>query len=364
MKEWNSPYNPFNSMKVLIWSKHLEGMAKQDFLPPVQVDTDPSNRCQFDCIWCNAFLNMKKSDAVMTEEHLLKLADFYAEWGVKSTCIAGGGEPLMNKGMKNFLLRLKKNGVEAGIITNGVLLNEELNEIIAETCRWIGISIDAGTNNTYMTVKGISNNNIFQKVINNISNLTSIVKKEQSECDVAYKYLLHPINAKEIFIAAQLAKSIGVKDFHLRPVGWDNIMKTLKKDPIDFTPTLEDIDKQTEECMKLEDENFHFYGIRHKFRPNFQRKVNFSQCWAAPLVLTFGADGNCHLCFDLRGREDLILCKHSSDPREVLKHWNSDRHKKILQNIKVENCPRCTFGPYNEIVEKVFVKDGMCKNFP
>jgi len=366
MEEWKNPYNPFNSMKVLVWSEHLEGMMKQDFLPPVQVDTDPCNRCNYDCIWCNAFLNMKKSDAIMTEEHLLKLADFYAEWGVKSTCISGGGEPLLNKGIKKFLLRLKENGVDAGIITNGYFLNEELDEVIAETCRWIGISMDAGTSETYMKIKGITNEKAFRKVISNIEKLILTIKdkKDKSNCDVAYKYLLHPLNSQEIFIAAQLAKSIGIKDFHLRPVGWDNIMKTLRKDPIDFTPLLEDIDKQTEESMKLEDDNFHFYGIRHKFKPNFQRKVNFSRCWASPLVLTFGADGNCHLCFDIRGRQDLILCSHSPDPREVLKHWNTPRHKEILKNIKVENCPRCTFGPYNEIVEKVFIKDTMCRYFP
>lgn len=364
MQEWNNPYNPFNSMKVLMWPDHLDGIKNQNFLPPVQVDTDPSYRCNYDCLWCNAFLNMEKSDGIMSEEHLLKLANFYAEWGVKSTCIAGGGEPLINKGVNNFLKRLKKNGVKAGIITNGFFLNEEISHTIADTCRWIGISVDAGTNETYMKTKGIKNEKAFSRVMGNIETLTSIIKEKQSECDVAYKYLLHPVNAKEIFVAAQLAKSIGIKDFHLRPVGWDNIMKTLKKDPIDFTPLLEEINVQIEESMKLEDENFRFFGIRHKFQPNFQRKVNFSRCWAAPLVLTFGADGHCHLCFDIRGREDLILCSHYPDPKEVLKHWNSDRHKNILKNIDVNKCPRCTFGPYNEIVEKVFIKDGMCRDFP
>lgn len=363
-KEWKDAYNPFNSMKVLVWKDHLQGLADQNFLPPVQVNTDPTNVCNYNCIWCNAFLNMKNSREVMSEDHLLKLADFYAEWGVKSTCVAGGGEPLLNKGVKKFLLRLKENGIEAGVITNGYLLNEEFNDVIADTCRWIGISMDAGTNKTYMEVKNTSNIEAFRKVVDNIKSLTSTIKDKRSSCDVSYKYLLHPSNAKEIFIAAQLAKSIGVKDFHLRPVGWDNLMKTLGKDPIDFTPHLESIDKQIEESMKLENENFHFYGIRHKFRPNFQRKVNFKHCWASPLALTFSADKNCYLCCDVRGEKNMVLCSHDPDPKEILKHWNSDRHKKMLKDIDVTKCPRCTFGPYQEIVEKVFIKDNMCKNFP
>ena len=47
--------------------------------------------------------------------------------------------------------------------------------------------------------------------------------------NVAYKYLMQPLNALEIYDAAKLAKSIGVNDFHLRPVGWDNLTKTFLK---------------------------------------------------------------------------------------------------------------------------------------
>ncbi len=136
------------------------------------------------------------------------------------------------------------------------------------------------------------------------------------------------------------------------------------KDRGDFKLLLETINDQIEEAMKLEDDNFRFFGIRHKFTPTFERKVNFSRYWAAPLILTFGADGNCHLCFDIRGREDLILCSHDPDPHEVLKHWNTSRHKRILKEVNIQECPRCTFGPYNEVVEQVFIKDSMCRFFP
>ena len=54
MREWLNPWNPFNSAKVLLWRQHLEGCAKEDYLPPVTVDLDPSNRCNYDCKMCNA----------------------------------------------------------------------------------------------------------------------------------------------------------------------------------------------------------------------------------------------------------------------------------------------------------------------
>ena len=203
---------------------------------------------------------------------------------------------------------------------------------------------------------------MFEKVLGNIEKVCMKVKELDSKCDVCYKYLLHPMNANEIYRAAWLAKEIGVKDFHLRPVGWDNLTKTKDKAISEFE--LAKIDEQIEAAMGLEDENFRVFGIRHKFSPNFTRKIGFKKCWAAPLIATFGADGNVHLCFDLRGKPELVLCRHFPDPHEILRHWNTDKHKKMLSDINVNNCPRCTFGPYNEMVENVFIRDEMCRYFP
>jgi len=364
MKEWNNPYNSFNTMKVLLWREQMEAIVNQDFMPPIIVDTDPSNRCNYDCIWCNAYEYMANGKHDISPDHLLRLADFYAEWGVKATCVAGGGSPLINPGTGAFLLRLKENGVKAGVITNGSLLNQRYAAILASTCRWVGISIDAATSVTYNKVKGVSAANAFERVVENTRQLCDEVSRTKSTCDVCWKYLLHPYNAKEIYEAAALAKSLGVKDFHMRPVGWDNLSKTSGQGIDDFEPLLSIIDEQVEKALLLEDGAFHFYGVRHKFQPNMKRKVNFHRCWTLPLILTFGADGNCHLCFDKRGDKSLILCRHDPDPHEVLKHWNTERHKKMLRDIDVHQCPRCTFGPYNEIIEQVFLTDGMCRDFP
>lgn len=364
MKEWSSPYNPFNSLKVLLWREQLEAIAKQEFLPPITVDTDPTNACNYNCIWCNAFDYMQKGVHGISEEHLLRLADFYKEWGVKSTCVAGGGEPLLNKGFCSFIERLHKNSVQSGVITNGSVMNDDHIEVIARFSRWCGFSMDAGTGETYSKMKGIKDSKFFNKILENIKKLVKRREELGTKLDIAYKFLVHPDNALEIYEAAKIAKSLGVNDFHMRPVGWDNLTITEGKESLDFAPLLHEIEKQVEAARGLESNTFHFYGVTHKFGKKLERKINFSRCWAPPLLATFGADGKCHLCFDMRGREDLILCSHDPDPREILKVWGSDFHKKMIENIDPKTCPRCTFGPYNEIIEKVILQDSMCMYFP
>ena len=359
MREWTNSYNSFNSFKALMWREQFEGIAKQEFLPPVSVDTDPINACNYNCIWCNATEYMKNGKGGLSESHLIKLADFYKGWGVHSTCIAGGGEPLLSKGLIPFLERLNKNGIESGIITNGSLMDKDIIKAMAKYCRWVGISMDAGSSLTYAKVKGIKYPSMFHVVLDNIDELINKIHTDNSKCEVTYKFLLHPLNSNEIYLAVQWAKRLGVDSFHLRPVGWDNIGK---EGDIDFS--IDSINAQLEEAFSLEDDSFKIYGVRHKFDPNMKKKVNFKRCWASPLIATFGADGNCHMCFDMRGKEEFILCEHDPDPAEILKVWNSAFHKSMIDHVKIEECPRCTFGAYNEMVEQVFIGDRMCRYFP
>jgi len=94
------------------------------------------------------------------------------------------------------------------------------------------------------------------------------------------------------------------------------------------------------------------------------RTRQYSRCWASPLALLFGVDGNCYICGDRRGQAEYALCRHDPDVEEVRRVWNTQKHHEILSQVNLDTCPRCVMGPYHNIVEKVFIKDQMCRNFP
>lgn len=373
MKEWNNPYNPFNSFKVLLWRKHLEACAKDNYLVPISVDINLSNRCNFQCVHCNAWDLISQGEKDLPTEHWLKVADFLRDWGKdkpegspKSACVAGGGgETFMHPGIMAFLERMYQNGLESGVITNGSLLDDKKINVIARVCRWVGFSMDAATPQTFNAIKGIKNDSLFNKICKDIKKLTTRIDEKGYINDVAYKFLLCPENAGEIYAAVKLAKSLGVRDFHLRPVGYYNITKTRGKKLVYTPELLQKIEKQIAEAMKLENKNFHVYGVRHKFNPDFSvKKKNFSRCWIIPILPTFGADGNMYLCFDMIGRKNTIMCKHYPDVTELARFWNSNRHREMVKKYNIDTCPRCTFDAYNEMVEKVIINDGFCRNFP
>ena len=106
---WDSPFNPFNSMKVMLWRQHLEGMATGKLLPPVTVDFDPSNRCNSGCVWCNSLMFRQKNPESMSTEHMIELAKFFGEWGVRSACFDGDTKvKLVNGTHKTFKQLVKE----------------------------------------------------------------------------------------------------------------------------------------------------------------------------------------------------------------------------------------------------------------
>ncbi len=45
------------------------------------------------------------------------------------------------------------------------------------------------------------------------------------------------------------------------------------------------------------------------------------------------------------------------------KKFKSKAFKKLIAEIDIKDCPRCTFAPHNEIIEHVFLNDKMNMNF-
>lgn len=355
--EWTDQINSFNPIKILLWRQHLEGCAKGDYLPPISVNFYLTNLCSHNCHHCLNWGWRQKSPASMPPSHALKLTDFFEEWGIKSVCL-GGGESTLHEELVPVLYRLKENGIQIGIATNGGShLTEEKLKAMAECCDWIGFSIDAGAADVYGHVHGVDEEE-FAKVLSNMSWLV------KHGADVTYKMLIHPIMVHTIYVAAEIAKTVGATGIQMRPVGWTNIERTKGQPPLDFNPVLPLLREQVERARELEDGNFKVYCVLQKFGKELETTVKFSRCWAAPLTTTFGADGFVYSCCDRMEHDWNKMCPHYLEPREILRFWNSEEHKRLVKTINPHDCCRCTFSSYNEIIEKVIIEDRMNVNFP
>jgi MoaA/NifB/PqqE/SkfB family radical SAM enzyme len=347
-------FSPFNRWKGLFHIKEMEAIAAGQFLPPYWVATDPSNKCNQNCRYCNTSMFRRREVSVMPGHHLLRLADFYRDWGIKSTIIEGGGEPLMGENVPEFIKRLSMYDIQSGLITNGVFMGEEYAALLPECARWIGISFDASTPETYRLIRGTDH---FWIVLDNIKRLC----KNRGTLDVRMKFLIQPENYPEIISFVKLAKELGCSGAQVKPLSLEGVEG---KAPDTRDIPLPMITALMEEARALQTPNFAVDCVTYKHDDNYKRIVKFKHCKCTPLGGVFAASGTFWLCYNMRGREGMALCRHMPDPWEVKRVWGTAYHKGLIETIDPAKCMRCGLTQYNEMIENCIEQDKLYRNFP
>jgi len=104
-----------------------------------------TDRCNFRCVYCRSAdpENYRDHDEILSWEELKRLARIFVGLGIRKVRITGG-EPLVREGVEEYIAYLKGLGVEdLSITTNGHLLAERCEGLIAAGLQRINISLDS-----------------------------------------------------------------------------------------------------------------------------------------------------------------------------------------------------------------------------
>jgi MoaA/NifB/PqqE/SkfB family radical SAM enzyme len=119
------------------WSKIAWGFLATDH--PLLAHLIPIRRCNLACKYCNEYDDVSKP---VPTDLMFQRVDKLGALGTSVVTISGG-EPLLHPELDEIVRRIRKNGIVAGMITNGYLLMpdriERLNKAGLE---WLQISID------------------------------------------------------------------------------------------------------------------------------------------------------------------------------------------------------------------------------
>jgi MoaA/NifB/PqqE/SkfB family radical SAM enzyme len=106
---------------------------------PLLVHIIPTRRCNLACTYCNEFDDFSKP--VPTEE-MFRRIDRLGAMGTAIITISGG-EPLLHPDLDTIIARIRKNGIIAGLITNGYLLvADRIERLNRAGLEYLQISID------------------------------------------------------------------------------------------------------------------------------------------------------------------------------------------------------------------------------
>lgn len=337
-------------MKSLIHVHYWNAIVEKEIIPPpIFMSIDPCGVCNLRCLHCNAAEILTNKHTIMDEEMIDKVVNILSFWKTKAVCIGGGGEPLINEKTYYLMDELIKNKVQIATISNGIYMNKHIDIMLKNS--YIGISVDAATNETWQKVKGVTNFNI-NTVFDNISSIT------KKGTEITYKYLLLPYNYTEVYESCKKAKEIGCDQFHLRPATypWFNNTESYNYSEEIRKNVSQQLDKARDD---FEDDHFKIFGVIQKFNDEWKVTHTFNKCWACYITGAISPDGMVTICCDRRGDKTMEL--GYIDKMKTL--WGSDKHKNMHKSVNINTCPRCTYSNINEIFEQVILKDNLFCNF-
>lgn len=124
----------------------------------------------------------------------------------------GGGEPLLQPRLAQWIAEAKAAGCETGFLSNGLLLNEEkLEKILEAGINWICISMDGATAEIYNKIRVGSN---FERVCQNVANIARL--RDGSQPKTMINFVLMDMNFHQVEEIVRLAGRLGVDQVNFK----------------------------------------------------------------------------------------------------------------------------------------------------
>jgi cyclic pyranopterin phosphate synthase len=118
-----------------------------------------TDRCNLRCVYCMPpeGISWMPHRSILSYEELLRLCRIFAQLGMKKVKITGG-EPLVRGGLAHYIAGLKAiPGIEkVTLTTNGVLLEEQLEGLVAAGLDGVNISLDSADEETFREITRFS----------------------------------------------------------------------------------------------------------------------------------------------------------------------------------------------------------------
>ena len=130
---------------------------------------------------------------------LMEVTQDFIDLGVKAINWTGGGEPTVNPGLADAIKLAGSAGIRMGIFTNGTLLHKwNLMETMVDNMTWVRFSIDAGTKETYNSIRRAKPNQDWDRMVENLTSLIEINKNKGNKIDIGVGFVITPDTYKEI----------------------------------------------------------------------------------------------------------------------------------------------------------------------
>jgi MoaA/NifB/PqqE/SkfB family radical SAM enzyme len=174
--------------------------------PPVGLNVYQTARCNLHCRWCLRTRGQADTGPDVTPRLLEQALDRFPEISV--ACFAGFGEPLLSETLWECLDVAGKRRLFTQVITNGVLLEERVADLVEHQARNVAVSMNAADPEAYEAATG-NPAALFERVVAGVRAAVDAGLRVQISA-VLTRSTLHRAPA-----FAELARTLGVAEVAL-----------------------------------------------------------------------------------------------------------------------------------------------------
>jgi short-subunit dehydrogenase/MoaA/NifB/PqqE/SkfB family radical SAM enzyme len=170
------------------------------------LQVESARACNLRCIMCpwGEMRQETGDDGNMSQEIWEAIRPYLHE--AASIDFTGGGEPLLQPQLTEWINEANAAGCETGFLTNGLLLKEAVaRRLLSAGVDWIGISMDGATAEVYEEIRKGSN---FDAVCRNVSFLASA--RQGNTPRLLINFVLMSLNSHQAEEIIRLAARLGV----------------------------------------------------------------------------------------------------------------------------------------------------------
>ncbi|WP_420265074.1 radical SAM/SPASM domain-containing protein [Candidatus Magnetominusculus dajiuhuensis] len=284
---------------------------------PIYMEISPSGTCNHRCVFCgvdymgyqNRFL-----DVGILRERLTEMAAL----GLKSIMYCGEGEPLLHSGICDIISHTAQSSIDVAITSNGVLFKEAIAEATLPLLKWIKISLNAGTKETYSKIHRTKPED-FDTVIKNIANAVKVKRDNGYQCTIGVQMLLLPENRHEAVGLADRIKDTGADYLVIKPYSQHPRSKTGVYRDIRYSDYMALADKLRQTATETFSVIFRTNAMARSDAPG----KSYCRCLAHPFWSYMDAAGNIWGCLD-----------HLSDERFLYGNIRDNTFKEIWDGNK------------------------------
>ncbi len=320
------------------------------YTAPVLVEVDPSNACNHACSFClSSYIHFSKykgteafSRALMPRDMLMNMCKDFVKMGVRAVNWTGGGEPTLNKHLKEAIEYCGQNGIKMGMFTNGTLFDKwDMFDTLVDNMTWVRISVDAGTKKTYNGVRVAKGNQDWDKMVSNLTKLIEVNKSKGNKIDIGVGYVISPDTYEEIVEFAKFFKDFDLMYCQYKP---EIIIREDGGVQRDIEFWTDKVQPLLDEAKDILGDKFQVNGYKLEDLATDREKFgrNYKKCLGSQIQPCVGADGHVYVCTNHRGWKQYSYGSlHQNTFEEIWKNLNE--RKKVMHTIENVECfKNCT----------------------